>query len=178
MTPLIRHCLDTDVPAITAIYGHHVLHGTGSFEIIPPTTQEMADRRQAVLDNDLPYLIAEINGQTVGYAYANLFRPRLAYRHTLENSVYVHHQMGRQGLARALMAELMSHCEQMGGRQMIALIGDSNNASSIGLHLALGFQHAGLMRSSGWKHGRWLDTVLMQRRLGPGDATTPTIIGQ
>jgi L-amino acid N-acyltransferase YncA len=159
------------------IYGHHVLHGTGSFEITPPTSQEMADRRQAVLDNGLPYLIAEINGQVVGYAYANVFRPRPAYRYTLENSVYVHHQMGRQGLARALMAELIARCEQAGGRQMIAVIGDSSNAGSIGLHLALGFRHVGLMRSTGWKHDRWLDTVLMQRDLGPGDTSSPTIIG-
>jgi L-amino acid N-acyltransferase YncA len=177
MTTLIRPSLDTDVPAISAIYGHHVEHGTGSFEITPPKSQEMANRRQAVLDNALPYLIAEVNGQVMGYAYANVFRPRQAYRFTLENSVYVHHQMGRQGLARALMAELLARCEQAGARQMIAVIGDSSNAGSIGLHLSLGFQQVGLMRATGWKHGRWLDTVLMQRNLGPGEATSPSIIG-
>ncbi len=178
MTPLIRPSLDTDVPAITAIYGHHVQHGTGSFEITPPTPEEMASRRQGVLDNALPYLVAEGNGQTVAYAYANVFRPRLAYRFTLENSVYVHHQMGRMGLARALMAELMVRCEQAGARQMIAVIGDANNAGSIGLHLALGFQHIGSMHATGWKHERWIDTVLMQRSLGPGAASAPTIIGR
>ena len=176
MPPLIRPSLDTDVPAITAIYAHHVQHGSGSFEVTAPLEQEMSKRRQSVLDNGLPYLIAEINGQPMGFAYANVFRPRPAYRFTVENSVYVHHQAGRMGMARALMAELMVRCAQAGARQMIAVIGDSGNMGSIGLHHALGFQHVGLMRSTGWKHQRWLDTVLMQRALGLGDATAPTIM--
>ena len=171
--PLIRPSLDTDLPAITAIYAHHVMHGRGSFELSPPDLAEMARRRLDVLGKGLPFLCAEENGQVQGYAYANHFRPRPAYRFSVENSVYVAADAPRQGLGRALMAELMRQCELAGARQMIAVIGDSANAGSIGLHTALGFRPAGVLKSSGWKHGQWLDTVLMQRALGQGDQDAP-----
>ena len=174
MTPLIRASQASDVPRLTAIYAHHVAHGSGSFELHAPDEPEMARRRMAVLENQLPYLVAEVDGIVMGYAYANLFRPRPAYRFLVENSVYIDHQVPKMGLGRALMAELIQRCEARGARQMIAVIGDSGNQGSIRLHQALGFEHVGLIRSSGWKHERWLDTVMMQRALGLGDLTTPT----
>lgn len=171
--PLIRPSLDTDLSAITAIYAHHVTHGRGSFELTPPDTAEMARRRQDVLDKGWPFLVAEENGQVQAYAYANHFRPRPAYRFSVENSVYVTPDLPRKGLGRALMAELMRLCELAGARQMIAVIGDSANHGSIGLHTSLGFQPVGVFKSSGWKHDRWLDTVFMQRSLGLGDQQAP-----
>lgn len=166
----LRTSTSSDLAAITRIYAHHVLHGTGSFEIDPPDITEMSARRDQVLARGLPYLVAEQDGLVIGYAYANVFRPRPAYRTTVENSVYVAATHAGQGIGRVLMSELIQQCEAAGMRQMIAVIGDSANQGSIGLHKALGFQPAGLLRSSGWKHGRWLDTVLMQRALGPGDS--------
>ena len=174
MTTLIRPSQAGDVPRLTAIYAHHVVHGSGSFELIAPDENEMARRRTAVLDNGLPYLVAEVDGAVMGYAYANLFRPRPAYRYLVENSVYIDHAAQRLSLGRALMAELIQRCEAQGARQMIAVIGDSANLGSIRLHQSLGFEQVGLIRSSGWKHQRWLDTVMMQRPLGLGDLTTPT----
>ena len=174
MTTLIRPSQAGDVPRLTAIYAHHVVHGSGSFELISPDEPEMARRRLAVLENTLPYLVAEVDGVVLGYAYANLFRPRPAYRFLVENSVYIDHTAQRLKLGRALMAELIQRCEAQGARQMIAVIGDSANLGSIRLHQALGFEQVGLIRSSGWKHHRWLDTVMMQRALGLGDLTTPT----
>jgi len=173
MTTLIRPSQDGDVPRLTAIYAHHVEHGSGSFELSAPDEPEMARRRMAVLDNHLPYLVAELGGDVMGYAYANLFRPRPAYRFLVENSVYIDPAAQRLSLGRALMAELIQRCEAQGARQMIAVIGDSANLSSIRLHQGLGFEHVGLIRSSGWKHQRWLDTVMMQRALGLGDLTPP-----
>jgi len=134
----------------------------------------MVRRRTAVLDNGQPFLVAEVDGAVMGYAYANLFRPRPAYRYLVENSVYIDHAAQRLSLGRALMAELIQRCEAQGARQMIAVIGDSANLGSIRLHKSLGFEQVGLIRSSGWKHQRWLDTVMMQRPLGLGDLTTPT----
>ena len=174
MTTLIRPSQASDVRRLTAIYAHHVVHGSGSFELIAPDENEMARRRTAVLDNGQPFLVAEVDGAVMGYAYANLFRPRPAYRYLVENSVYIDHAAQRLSLGRALMAELIQRCEAQGARQMIAVIGDSANLGSIRLHKSLGFEQVGLIRSSGWKHQRWLDTVMMQRPLGLGDLTTPT----
>lgn len=174
MPTLIRPSVASDVPRLTAIYAHHVEHGSGSFELVAPDEPEMARRRMGVLENGLPYWVAEVDGTVMGYAYANLFRPRPAYRFLVENSVYIDHRTPRSGLGRALMAEIIQLCEDKGARQMVAVIGDSANQGSIRLHQSLGFEQVGLIRSSGWKHERWLDTVLMQRALGSGDLTTPT----
>ena len=175
MNPLIRPSTPDDLTAITRIYAHHVVHGTGSFEIDPPDVADMTRRRDDVLSRGLPYLVAELDQQVVGYAYANVFRPRPAYRFAVENSVYVDATQHRSGLGRALMQSLIERCEAAGMRQMVAVIGDSANQGSIGLHTSLGFQPAGVLRSTGWKHGRWLDTVFMQRPLGPGDSQAPAV---
>jgi L-amino acid N-acyltransferase YncA len=167
---LLRNSVDADIPTIQAIYAHWVGVGTGSFELEPPTVEEITRRRTDVLGKNLPYIVAEQDGKVAGYAYANWFRPRPAYRFSVENSVYVHPDVRRGGVARLLMAELLTRCEQGGARQMIAVIGDSSNVGSIGLHTAMGFAHMGTLRSTGWKFERWLNTVLMQRALGPGDS--------
>jgi L-amino acid N-acyltransferase YncA len=166
---LIRPSTEADMPAITAIYGHHVLHGTGSFELDAPDLTEMNRRRTDVLAKGLPYLVASRGNQVLGFAYAGVFRPRPAFRFLAEDSVYIHPDQAGRGLGRALLAELMRHCELLGIRQMLAVIGDSANAGSIGLHRSLGFEHTGILKASGWKHDRWLDTVLMQKSLGAGD---------
>ena len=168
---LLRSAVDADLPAIQAIYAHWVATGTGSFELEPPTLEEMGKRRADVLSKALPYLVAEADGTVAGYAYANWFRPRPAYRFSVENSVYVHPEQRRGGVARLLMVELMARCEMAGARQMLAVIGDSANVGSVGLHTALGFRHIGTLQSTGWKFDRWLDTVFMQRSLGLGDTS-------
>lgn len=170
---LLRNAIDADLPAIQAIYAHWVTTGTGSFELDPPSVEEMGKRRADVLSRGLPYLVADDGGRVAGYAYANWFRPRPAYRFSVENSVYVHPERRRGGVARLLMAELMTRCEQAGARQMVAVIGDSGNAGSIGLHTSMGFRHIGTLQSTGWKFDRWLDTVFMQRELGVGDHAAP-----
>jgi len=170
---LLRNATESDLPAIQAIYSHWVATGTGSFELEAPSVDEMGRRRADVLAKGLPYLVAVQNDAVLGYAYANWFRPRPAYRFSVENSVYVHPDGRRGGVARLLMAELIARCEQAGARQMIAVIGDSANAGSIGLHTAMGFRHIGTLQSTGWKFDRWLDTVFMQRQLGRGDQTAP-----
>ncbi|HUP10352.1 MAG TPA: GNAT family N-acetyltransferase [Caldimonas sp.] len=170
---LVRPSTDADVPALAAIYGWNVEHGTGTFEIEPPDATEMAQRRAAVLDQRLPWLVAEREGRVLGYAYASQFRPRPAYRYCLEDSVYLAHDAVGRGLGRVLLAELLARCEAAGARQMLAVIGDSANAASIGVHRALGFEPAGVLRAAGWKFGRWLDVVLMQKRLGFGAAVPP-----
>jgi len=162
-----------DIPAITAIYDHAVRHGTASFELEPPSEAEMTRRMQAVLDGKFPYLAAEIDGKLAGYAYASLYRTRPAYRFTLENSVYVAPDMHRRGVGKALLERLIEECTARGYRQMIAVIGDSDQAASIGVHKACGFEPAGNLRSIGWKFGKWLDTPLMQRALGDGAKTRP-----
>lgn len=172
-TLLIRASTEADLPAIQAIYAEAVLHGTGTFETEVPELAEMARRRQEVLGRALPWLVAEREGRVLGYAYANYFRPRLAYRFCLEDSIYLHPDARGQGVGRLLLAELIARCEDAGARQLLAVIGDSENKGSIGLHTALGFEHTGLLKSSGWKFGRWLDVVLMQRQLGPGDQHSP-----
>ncbi|WPB83247.1 GNAT family N-acetyltransferase [Sediminicoccus rosea] len=170
---LIRDALDSDLPAITAIYAHWVTHGRASFELDPPDLAEMTRRRAAILQGGYPYLVAEHAGEVVGYAYASLYRARPAYLFTVENSVYVRPGGSRQGAGRALLEELIARCAARGFRLMIAVIGDSGNAPSIGLHGACGFQPAGLLPGTGWKHGQWVDTVLMTRELGEGRATPP-----
>ena len=170
---VIRPSRPEDLPAITEIYRHHVLNGAASFELTPPTLDEMTQRRSSVLSHGFPYLVAEDAGSIVGYAYAGQFRPRPAYRFYLENSIYLAPAAARRGIGRALMAELITRCEAAGARQMVAVIGGSDNLASIGLHSALGFVHAGKLEASGWKFGRWHDTVLMQRPLGAGHTTAP-----
>lgn len=165
----LRPCEAADMPAITRIYGHAVRHGSASFEIEPPTEAEMARRRQALLDGGYPYLVAERDGQVLGYAYASAYRARPAYGATVENSVYVDEAAQGQGLGRLLMQGLIDRCAAGGWRQMVAVIGDSANIGSRRLHEAAGFRLVGVLQSIGFKHGRWLDTVLMQRPLGPGD---------
>ena len=170
---LIRPATHSDIPAITRIYAHAVKTGTASFELEPPDEAEMTLRMQAVLDGKFPYLVAESDGAVAGYAYASLFRTRPAYRFTLEDSVYVAPQMQRRGIGIALLRRLIEICTALGYRQMIAVIGDSEQAASIGMHKACGFADAGNLKNVGWKFGRWLDTPMMQRALGPGAATKP-----
>lgn len=162
----IRPALPTDIPAITAIYAYHVLKGTATFETTPPDTAEMAQRREAILAAGLPYLVAEMDGAVAGYAYASPYRPRPAYRFTVEDSIYVDRLHVGKGIGRELLTGLIRECEQGPWRQMIAVIGDSANAASIHLHRQLGFVHTGVLKSVGWKFDRWIDTVLMQRPLG------------
>ncbi len=170
---VIRPSTAADLPAIAAVYAWNVEHGTGTFELEPPDEAEMARRRDDVLSKGLPWLVAERNGRVLGYAYANHFRPRRAYRFCLEDSIYLADAARGQGVGRLLLAELMARCEAAGARQMLAVIGDSANAGSIGVHRALGFEHTGVLRSAGWKFGRWLDVVLMQKSLGLSDGTEP-----
>ncbi len=170
---LIRPSTPADLPAITAIYGWNVLNGTGTFELEVPDEADMSHRRDDVLAKGLPWLVAERGGAVQGYAYANHFRPRRAYRFCVEDSVYLAAEARGQGLGRLLLAELMARCEAAGARQMLAVIGDSANLGSIGVHRTLGFEHVGVMKSAGWKFDRWLDVVLMQKALGPGSATDP-----
>lgn len=170
---LIRPSDAADVPALAAIYAHHVLHGTGTFELEAPLDAEMARRRDDVLAKGLPWLVAERGGELLGYAYANHFKPRPAYRFCLEDSIYLAPGAQGHGLGRLLLAELMARCEAAGTRQMIAVIGDSANLGSIGVHRTLGFEHVGTMKAAGWKFGRWLDVVVMQRSLGLGASTAP-----
>lgn len=169
----IRPSTADDLPAITAIYAWNVANGTGTFELEAPDLAEMTRRRDDVLGKGLPWLVAERSGQVLGYAYANHFRPRRAYRFCLEDSIYLADQARGQGVGRLLLAELVARCEAAGARQMLAVIGDSANAGSIGVHRALGFEHTGILRSAGWKFGRWLDVVLMQKPLGLGDTAEP-----
>ena len=169
----VRSVRETDIPAIAAIYAHAVLHGHASFEVEPPSETEMTKRMRAVVDADFPYLVAEKDGKVLGYAYAGLYRTRPAYWNSAENSVYVSPEAHRLGVGRALLKELIDIMTGLGFRQMIAVIGDSGNAGSIGLHRALGFTYCGVIHSVGFKHGRWLDSVIMQRALGPGDTTPP-----
>lgn len=175
MPPLIlRPSTTADLPAITRIYSWAVAEGTGTFELDRPDEAEMARRREDVLAKGLPWLVAEREGRTLGYAYANHFRPRRAYRFCLEDSIYVDPAAQGQGIGRVLLAELLAQCEARGARQMLAVIGDSANAGSIGVHRACGFEPAGLFKAAGWKFERWLDVVLMQRSLGAGSGSAAT----
>ncbi len=171
--PLIRPSSDADVPAIAAIYAHHVLHGTGTFETEPPSPADMAGRRADVLAKGLPYLVAEQDGQVLGFAYCTWFKPRPAYRFSAEDSIYLAADQAGRGLGRLLLSELAAQAEQAGVRKLIAVIGDSANAGSIGVHRAMGFQQVGVLSACGWKFDRWLDVVLMEKSLGAGDRTPP-----
>ena len=171
--PLIRPSRDEDLDAITRIYGHHVLHGTGTFETTPPSVADMTTRRADVLTKGLPWLVVEEGGQVLGFAYGNWFKPRPAYRFSAEDSIYMAPEAAGKGLGRALLAELLAALERAGVRRVMAVIGDSANAGSIGVHRALGFEPAGVITACGWKFGRWLDIVLMQKPLGAGDSAPP-----
>jgi phosphinothricin acetyltransferase len=153
------------VPAIQAIYAHHVMHGLASFEEEPPSVEEMVTRWDKVRALGLPYLAAEIEGQVVGYSYATAYRPRPAYRYTIENSVYVREGMAGRGIGKALLLELIARCRSGPWQQMLAVIGDRENHGSISLHRSCGFRLIGVLESVGYKHDRWVDTVLMQRSL-------------
>ena len=167
----IRAAAPGDVAAITRIYADAVLHGTASFELEPPDDAEMAHRRDALLIGGYPYLVAELAGTIAGYAYAGPYRARPAYKWTVEDSIYISPQFHRRGIGGRLLARLIADSEQRGFRQMIAVIGDSAQTASIAVHAAAGFAMIGTMRSVGFKHGKWLDTVMMQRALGDGDVT-------
>lgn len=169
----IRDLTPDDLAAVTGIYAGHVLRGTATFDEAAPSVEQMERKGHKVGAQGLPWLVAEVDGAVAGYAYADRFRERSAYRFTLEDSVYVNPALHRRGIGRALLAELLARCETLGYRQMIAVIGDSANHGSIGVHMALGFQHIGVYRSVGLKFGRWLDVVLMQRNLGDGARSVP-----
>ena len=174
--PNIRASTESDIPAITAIYRHHVLHGTGTFEIDPPSEQDMTARRADVLARGLPYLVAEgDDGRILGFSYANWFKPRPAYRFSAEDSIYVADSARGQGVGRLLLQALCDQAQAAGVRKLLAVIGDSANAGSIGVHRAAGFGEIGVMRSMGWKFDRWLDIVLMEKTLGEGDTTPPVV---
>jgi phosphinothricin acetyltransferase len=169
----IRPATPADIPVITRIYAQSVSTGTASFELEPPDEAEMARRMQALFDGGYPYIVAEIGGAIVGYAYAASYRPRPAYRFSVEDSIYVDPKAQRSGIGRSLLAHLIEECERRGFRQMIAVIGDSAQTPSIELHRALGFRMVGTVENVGYKFGRWLDSVNMQRTLGPGATTKP-----
>lgn len=171
--PIIRPSSEADLAAITAIYRHHVLHGTGTFEVDPPSESDMSGRRADVLSKGLPYLVLEQAGQVLGFAYCNWFKPRPAYRFSAEDSIYLAPEAKGQGWGRALLAELSAQAERAGVRKLIAVIGDSANAGSIGVHRSLGFTQVGVLSACGWKFGRWLDIVLMEKTLGEGDRSAP-----
>ena len=169
----VRPATEADVPAIAAIYQPAVVNGTASFELDPPDQAEMLRRFKALVDAGFPYLIAEADRAIMGYAYAGPYRARPAYRFSVENSIYVSPNAHRRGVGRILLAALIDVCTQRGYRQIIAVIGDSANSGSIGLHRAMGFRFSGTIHSVGYKHGRWLDSVIMQLPLGPGDTEPP-----
>ncbi len=174
---LIRPSRLPDLAAITAIYAQQVLHGTGTFETEPPTLAEMTARRDDVLAKQLPYLVAEDAEKIIGFAYCNWFKARPAYRYSAEDSIYVSPEAQRRGLGRVLLTELAAQAEAAGVRKLIAVIGDSANAGSIGLHRSVGFTQVGVLASCGWKFDRWLDVVLMEKVLGAGDLNAPQPLG-
>jgi len=169
----IRPSNDADIAAITAIYAHHVLHGTGTFETTPPTAEDMAARRADVLSKGLPYLVVEDASGVLGFAYCNWFKPRPAYRYSAEDSIYLAPTAHGKGLGRLLLEELMAQAERAGVRKLIAVIGDSANVGSVGVHKACGFSHVGVLADCGWKFDRWLDVVLMDRIIGAGATQAP-----
>ena len=171
--PIIRSSLEADIPAITLIYAHHVLNSTGTFETEAPSEQDMAHRRDDVLGKGLPYLVAEAQGRVVGFAYGNWFKPRPAYRYSVEDSIYLAPGEHGKGLGRAMLAELLARCEAVGIRKMMAIVGDSANSGSVGVHLALGFEQVGKIDACGWKFGAWRDIVILQKTLGLGDSQPP-----
>lgn len=170
---IVRDAGVADMAMVREIYQFHVENGLATFEEAAPTLDEMVSRRDAVIAIGLPYLVAEVSGRVVGYAYATLYRPRSAYRHTIEDSIYVAEGSCGRGVGSALLAALIARCEAGPWRQMIAVIGDSGNVGSIALHKSLGFQPVGVFNAVGFKFGRWVDSVLMQRALGPGQSSLP-----
>jgi L-amino acid N-acyltransferase YncA len=170
---IIRPSTDADLSTITTIYAHHVLKGTGTFEVDPPSLDDMRTRRADVLSKGLPWLVAAQEDVVVGYAYCNWFKPRPAYRFSAEDSIYLSPEAAGKGLGRTLLAELMAQAQRAGVRKLIAVIGDSANAGSIGVHQSAGFEHVGVLKSCGWKFDKWLDVVLMDKALGEADITSP-----
>ncbi len=170
---IVRAATAADADALAEIYGDAVLHGLGTFEEEPPTAADMDARRRAIQERGLPFLVAEIDGRVLGYAYAGPFRARAAYRYTLEDSVYVSPDAKGKGVGRAVLGAVIAACEALGVRQLMAVIGDTGNAGSVGLHRALGFEQTGVGRSVGFKHGRWVDIVHMQKPLNGGDSLAP-----
>ena len=169
----LRPAAPEDLPAIHAIYAHHVRHGLASFEEEPPSLEELRRRYYEITARGQPYLVADFGGAIAGYGYCSFYRTRSAYRYALEDSVYVRPDVEGRGVGTALLSELIRRCEALGYRQLIAVIGDSAHAASIGLHASQGFQRVGTLRSVGFKFGRWVDSVIMQRPLGTGDGTRP-----
>jgi L-amino acid N-acyltransferase YncA len=173
---VIRPSRDADVSAITAIYGYHVAHGVASFEEVPPSDDEMRRRRADILASGLPYLVADGGGQVIGYCYAGPYRPRVGYRFTLEDSIYIAPNEVGRGIGRVLLDAMIGCCGELGYRQMVAVIGGRETIASIRLHEALGFAHVGVCEAVGFKFGRWIDIVLMQRALGDGAQTAPDAV--
>lgn len=171
--PIIRPSQDQDIDQVTAIYAYHVRNSTGTFEVDPPTAHDMAQRRAEVLSKQLPYLVAVNGAAVLGFAYCNWFKPRPAYRYSAEDSIYMAPDAAGQGLGRALLTELCSQAERAGVRKLIAVIGDSTNHGSMGVHRHVGFEPVGTLKSCGWKFDRWLDVVLMDKALGMADTNTP-----
>lgn len=169
---VVRPSTEADVPAMIAIYTYHIQHGLGDYEIEPLHPDDLKRRRKSMLNRRLPHLVAELDGVVVGYAYAVPFRKRPAYRYTVKHSIYVHKDHLHVGIGRQLLPALIEACAEAGYRQMVAYI-DSANVPSLQLHESFAFQHAGLLRAVGFKFGRWTDTLLMQRALGPGASTAP-----
>lgn len=171
--PTIRDATADDIPQIQQIYAHHVLYSTATFEEVPPTVQEMEQRMQRVREQHLPWLVAEQDGRILGYCYAGPYRPRPAYRYTIEDSIYLAEGESGKGIGQLLLGSLLERCEQGPWRQMIAVIAGTQNESSIILHRKLGFAHVGTQPQTGYKFGQWIDVVFMQRALGPGGSTPP-----
>jgi phosphinothricin acetyltransferase len=171
--PVVRDATEADLPAIQAIYAQHVLHGVASFEETPPSIDDLRGRHASVLSHSLPYMLAEVDGAIAGYCYATPYRPRAAYRNTIEDSIYMDHAFRGRGIGRVLLQALIERCETGPWRQMVAVIADGGSGGSASLHRSLGFEVVGTLKAVGFKHGRWLDTTLMQRTLGAGDAALP-----
>ena len=169
----VREIKNEDMPTIQVIYAYHVEYGLASWEEVPPDVDELTQRRDKILADGFPYLVAEIDGQVLGFAYASKYRPRSAYLHCCENSIYVKNSAQRKGIGSALLAALIKRCTEMNFRRMVAIIGDSANHSSIHLHKKAGFEHVGIIPGCGFKRNKWLDQVIMQRSLGPGDTRSP-----
>ena len=169
----VRDASEADLPAIQAIYAHHVLTGVASFEETPPSVDDLRARLASVRSHGLPYMVAEIDGQVAGYCYATPYRPRAAYRNTIEDSIYVSNAYRGRGIGRVLLQALIERCEAGPWRQMVAVIADGGSGGSLSLHQQLGFELTGTLKAVGFKHGRWLDTTLMQRMLGRGDSAVP-----
>ncbi|HEX3639344.1 MAG TPA: GNAT family N-acetyltransferase, partial [Paraburkholderia sp.] len=176
--PVVRDATEADLPAIQAIYAHHVLTGVASFEEIPPSVDDLRTRLASVRSHGLPYMVAEIDGEVAGYCYATPYRPRAAYRNTIEDSIYIGDAYRGRGLGRVLLLALIERCETGPWRQMVAVIADGGSGGSLSLHTQLGFELTGTLKAVGFKHGRWLDTTLMQRRLGAGASSVPDDVTQ